>query len=251
MSPKIHPAFWSDKIIEALPPESKLTLLWLITNPQTNLLGVCEASDKRFQFETGLPPEALQRALDALKSSIYHKGGTVFLKNYLRHQFGTGPKLTTNKIFKSIASTFTGIKDKEIRSAIIAEYPEFKDVEEGHTKGFKAQREREGERTREKGGVGETEMIEEIYQLYPLKVGKPDALSKIRAALRKYDSVFLRERTQAYANAVKGTGTICPNPATWFNQERFNDAPETWTRVTASKNGQSELKIMPPGSGNY
>jgi hypothetical protein len=74
------------------------------------------------------------------------------------------------------------------------------------------------------------EFAEEIYQLYPVKVGKPDAIKKIVAALKGNTSDFLRERTHAYAAAVSGTDTMIPHPATWFHQERFNDDPKTWAR---------------------
>ena len=59
MKPFIDQSFWSDPDIEAAKTGVKLAALWLITNTQTSLLGVCGASAARFTFETGLPPEAL------------------------------------------------------------------------------------------------------------------------------------------------------------------------------------------------
>lgn len=76
----------------------------------------------------------------------------------------------------------------------------------------------------------EDALAEEIYELYPLKAGKPGALRAIRKALKERDSIFLRERTAAYAKAVDGTETLIPHPATWFNDERYNDDPSTWVR---------------------
>lgn len=245
MSPKIHTSFWSDQIVESLDAEGKLVLLWLITNPNTSLVGTFQPSLKRFQFDTSLPPEALQRAYQALSGSIAVVDGTVFIRNFIRHQFGVGPKLIKNNIFASIRSTYESIKDEELRLTILEEYPEFAEAEEGLTKGLQAQREREGTRTGKRKGEGELKLVldpeelaEEIYQLYPLKVGKPDAIKKIMGALKNHDSVSLREKTQAYAKAVSGTDTIIPNPATWFNQERFNDDPSTWVR----RNGHGTVK---------
>jgi hypothetical protein len=81
------------------------------------------------------------------------------------------------------------------------------------------------------------ELAEEIYQLYPLKVGKPAAIRSIVCALKRHDSIYLRERTELYAKTVSGTDTLIPNPSTWFNQERFNDDSSTWTR-RSSNNGK-------------
>jgi len=83
---------------------------------------------------------------------------------------------------------------------------------------------------------GETEE-EKIYALYPHKVGKPSALRAIKAALKSHTPVFLKEKTAAYAEAVKGTDTHLPNPATWFRDERFNNDPSTWSR----RNGKQRV----------
>lgn len=87
------------------------------------------------------------------------------------------------------------------------------------------------------------ERVEEIYSAYPLKRAKPDALRAIAKALTKHPPEFLLTKTKAYAAARNGDLTFVPNPATWFNQERFNDDPSTWTR--ASPNGFVQEKAKP------
>lgn len=77
-------------------------------------------------------------------------------------------------------------------------------------------------------GTAELSREEQIYQAYPKKVAKPVALRAIRKALVKYRFEFLLEKTKAFA-AVRGDNLeYVPYPATWFNQERFNDDPATW-----------------------
>jgi uncharacterized protein YdaU (DUF1376 family) len=74
-------------------------------------------------------------------------------------------------------------------------------------------------------------VAEEIYQAYPLKVSKPTALRAIRKAMQDICPACLLGIVQAYAAQRKGNETevpSVPHPATWFNQQRFNDAPETW-----------------------
>lgn len=88
------------------------------------------------------------------------------------------------------------------------------------------------------------ELAEEIYQLYPLKVGKPKAMESILRSIKKFPSDWLRERVIAYAQTVSGTDTLLPHPATWFNQERFNDEPSTWVRQSVERNGHSKADLL-------
>lgn len=69
---------------------------------------------------------------------------------------------------------------------------------------------------------------EAIYKIYPLKVSKGDAIKAIRKALARVPFEELRVKTEAFARARNGDLGFCPNPATWFNGERYNDPPETW-----------------------
>ena len=71
-----------------------------------------------------------------------------------------------------------------------------------------------------------------VYQAYPLKVGKPAALKAIARALTKTSFDDLLAKTQQFALVRSGDTAFCPHPATWFNQERYNDDPETWKRST-------------------
>lgn len=70
---------------------------------------------------------------------------------------------------------------------------------------------------------------EKIYNAYPRKIGKPKALQAITRILKTNDFLTVLESTERYAKHRIGQDpTFTPHPATWFNQERFNDDPETW-----------------------
>ena len=71
----------------------------------------------------------------------------------------------------------------------------------------------------------------EIYSAYPLHVGKPDALKSIRRALLKIPYQKLLKLTKDYAARRNGDLSFTPHPSTWFNQERYNDDPATWTKI--------------------
>lgn len=72
---------------------------------------------------------------------------------------------------------------------------------------------------------------ENIYELYPRKVGKPLAIQSILKALKQVDPMVLNKAVKAFADARAGTDLeFCPHPATWFNQERYNDDAATYAR---------------------
>lgn len=96
--------------------------------------------------------------------------------------------------------------------------------------------------------AGSTITADAIYAAYPRKVGRGAAIKAIQKAAKligpKATSMtrfcpyaVLLERTQAFAKATASWPEadrhfIC-HPATWFNQERYNDDPKEWERGTA------------------
>lgn len=70
--------------------------------------------------------------------------------------------------------------------------------------------------------------LQEIYSVYPKKVGKPAALRAIQAAVKKHNAAMVLDKTKAFATRWGSELKYCPNPSTWFNEERFLDDPETW-----------------------
>lgn len=83
--------------------------------------------------------------------------------------------------------------------------------------------------------VTPTIRAEDIYRAYPLKVGKPKALQSIQRAMKKTAPAELLAKTTQFAELWNGDTSYCPHPTTWFNQERYNDAPETWRRKDAKQ----------------
>lgn len=70
---------------------------------------------------------------------------------------------------------------------------------------------------------------EAIYCAYPRKKKKPEALKAIQKALLHIDFDTLLARTEAFARARPSpTDRFTPHPATWFNNEGYNDDPSTW-----------------------
>ncbi len=76
-----------------------------------------------------------------------------------------------------------------------------------------------------------------IYDLYPRKVARADAIEAIRYALNQTDRETLSRATQLYASCVgrwpksyrfnEGRDLV-PYPATWFRAGRWSDDPKEW-----------------------
>lgn len=93
---------------------------------------------------------------------------------------------------------------------------------------------------------GSVSQAEEIYSLYPRKVGKPAAIRSIAKAIMKHGSETVKAATANFAKAW-GPGddlNFCPHPSTWFNQERYNDDPSTWAKTSTTPRTPFNLKAM-------
>jgi hypothetical protein len=107
------------------------------------------------------------------------------------------------------------------------------------------------------GGVGGAEKLTtlelsnqsaKIYAAYPRKVARPAAIRAIEKKIRIHGFDVLFRSTQLFAESWSGVNRDelewCPHPATWFNQDRFNDDPSTWKkRVKKECSGSAQAFI--------
>ena len=84
------------------------------------------------------------------------------------------------------------------------------------------------------------QQAEEIYKIYPKKVGKPYAISAIKKAINKDGFKHVFEKTELYAKEYNGESRYIPHPSKFFNQERYNDDPSEWSQNV--KNASSQFK---------
>lgn len=71
-----------------------------------------------------------------------------------------------------------------------------------------------------------TPASEEIYQAYPRKVAKCEAMAAIHRAIKKHGYEHVLKRTKEFSEAWGTSGkplAFVPYPATFFNQERYQD----------------------------
>lgn len=87
---------------------------------------------------------------------------------------------------------------------------------------------------------GKPAVIETIYQAYPLKVKKQDAIKRIGEAVvaihkrgESDPSQWLYGRVCLFAESLVGKGDYCPHPTSWFYQGRYDDDEAEWNRADA------------------
>lgn len=87
------------------------------------------------------------------------------------------------------------------------------------------------------------EQAAKIYELYPRKAARPDAIKAIKKALKVEGYTDLYAKTQKYATAVKESQkelSYIPYPATWFNREEYND---DWSGIYQTSPRSRRLRV--------
>jgi hypothetical protein len=163
MHSKIKSCFWSDPVVEDLPSEGKLALLWLFTS-RISVCGWVPTSRRRFEFETASPWQALLSAAEALgKGLVIHDKG-FWVRSYIRHQFGVGERLGRNNMRVTIIDSMAEVPE-EVKVEIVKEYPQLKQAlakplaspTQAPPKGKEKEKEQEQEQEGSvRGGSGET-----------------------------------------------------------------------------------------------
>ncbi|MCU0752565.1 MAG: hypothetical protein MUC40_05990 [Akkermansiaceae bacterium] len=254
MNATVKSSFWTDERLEEAPPELKLAVLWLITNPARDLCGFTKVSNKRFTFETGLPASSLDGASKALPSSIKQlPGGIYFVTHFLRHQFGKGGLLNgKNKVLIAAARHAMGLPSPMLE-AFKSAYPELFSTADScpandppskgdasHPEGVIAIA-REGARAGE--GEEHAEDARRLCEMHPQRNLSQPALRAAAAAIRKHGFALVAEGTRAYAAAVAAWTPaerlqFVRNAADFFGEEIWNQPATNWaSRKTAATNG--------------
>lgn len=167
---------------------------------------------------------------------------------WFAHRLSLGKFITPDQFASAIAST-SGLTDAQVAACIEDAIEKKSPMLEPYKFGSSA-----------RDFFDAATWIEDIYNAYPRKIGKPTAKRAIEKALRKTQiaPAELLKRTQTFAVAVakwtrearytrEGADTV-PHPSTWFNQHRFNDDPAEWEkkpREQKKEGGGTEVMIEP------
>lgn len=85
----INTKIWDDEWFEELSSEQKLVFLYLLTNQNTNILGIYQLSIKRIAYDTDLPKETIRKALEDFEKAgkvFYLEDNYIVLVNWLKNQ---------------------------------------------------------------------------------------------------------------------------------------------------------------------
>ena len=221
---------WDDPWFRSLPGVHKLAFLYIID--RCNNAGFWEIDLDGMQFHTKIEQKHLEGACKALARGIEESQGWVFVKNFLRHQ-------------KNDSLNEANPAHRQIIGLIAEQLHRFPSVKsllpKGASKGLPSPIGKGKGKGIGKGLVTEEEEAAElIFAEYPRKVAKKPAIKSIIDATKIHGHEFLLEKTRAYSVAVNGAEKeFLPHPATWFNQERFNDDPKEWKREPTRSTAES------------
>ena len=110
-------SFWEDnKIVDDFTYKDKYFLLYLLTNPHTNLIGCYEISVKQMSNELGLDKsevEELLTRMEQVHQVIFYAGETkeVLIKNWHKYNW-----TKSEKLLKKVESLIKYIKSKKLRN---------------------------------------------------------------------------------------------------------------------------------------
>lgn len=92
----INTSFWSDPwVVDTLNPLDAHLFLYLMTNEHTTIAGVYEISLRTIANEIGIEKEEVGRMLRRLEPKVKYMDGWIVLRNGLRNQNYTSPKIKT------------------------------------------------------------------------------------------------------------------------------------------------------------
>lgn len=233
---------WGDKWFRALGPYEKLGWQYLCDN--CDAAGVIDLDRQLADFQVGHAVE-WDKLFEAAEDRIEPlKRGKLWLTRFCDFQYG---KLTE------------ACRPHRPIIALLQKYGLLERVLEGYQNTTNTPKEKEKEKEQDKDKDKETEGVQGEPQQAPFdawwqivhhKTGRgaaepayAKAVAKLRAAGRDDPHGYLLDRMLAFARSpnAKPPDRTPIHPATWLNQARYDDDPETWNRTTKGpQNGRRD-----------
>ena len=216
----INTKFWTDNfVLNELNPIDKLVYLYLITNPYTDICGIYELPIKIMAIETGIERENLEKViLPRFEESgkILYRDGWVAVKNFIKHQ-------TLNPKVKIGIESGLLKAPKELRD-FIGENIVYDSLSHLNSNSNSNTNSNNDKRTGK-------DFFEEFWKLYPKKQSKKiseKSWNKLNPSTDLFKKIiFSLEAHKKTEQWTKENGRFIPYPATWINQERWNDEIKT------------------------
>lgn len=250
--------FWVDDYFEDLPIKERYFFLYLLTNPDTNILGIYRTTIKRMAFETGLSKSDIVLFIDKFSEKeidkVHFIESHIIMVNHHKHQM---PSSTMRKgIEKLIMQLPFGVtefilsKKSNIYNRLSIGYGEaihssHKDKDKDINKS----------KDKDKDDFPKKPLSDSIpkweqrfilfYAEYPKKKAKGDAEKSFKRInpdeqlfLKIIEGVKLAKKSHDW---VKNNGQYIPNPATWLNSKRWEDEHESPHEEKNNNNNNSQF----------
>ena len=232
-------SFWNDeKVMELFTPEDKLFMLYLLTNPHTTQLGIYVINKKSMAFELGYSLDTINILLDRFENKykiIKYSNETreIAIKNYLKYSIIKGGKPVEDCLEKEIKQ----VKDKKLLIYIFNNIVNYNNinitVNNIINKYINIYNNNDNDVSYHDSyhdslpKVNYEDEFEELWKLYPKKVGKKKSLDYyIKARKDKVPFDKIKQGIENYNEYIKETKTkmqYVKDGSTWFNQHCWED----------------------------
>ena len=84
----VNTFFWSDCYVETLTPVEKLLFLYLLTNSNTNIIGIYELTIKKISYDTGIDKDKTEQSFKKFQEDkkVYYIDNFIILRNFTKNQ---------------------------------------------------------------------------------------------------------------------------------------------------------------------
>ena len=119
--------FWEDnKVVDDFTTDDRYFLLYLLTNPHTNLIGCYEVSIKQMSNELGMEKSKVEELLTRMEhvhKIIFYAEETkeILIKNWHKYNW-----TKSEKLLKKVESLFQYIKNKKLKEYILEIYKNYR-----------------------------------------------------------------------------------------------------------------------------
>jgi len=237
---KISSKFWSGSTGRAIRGDTnaQIVALYLLTSPHANGIGVFHCPPLYISYETGIPLEGALKGLERLSEVGFltlDKGSEwVWIHEMLSYQMGDDLKPNDNRI-KHIIKLYHNIPESLIKSSFYEKYKEkyLLNLEaplKPLISPFEANNNNNSNNNnnkKEKNIKKENPDFDAFWKAYPRKTAKKNAEQAWKKITTPIETILNAiERQKKTQQWIKDNGAFIPHPATWLNQERWNDQLE-------------------------
>ncbi len=211
---RVYDELVDDPKVQCLPPElfKLLINLWCIASKNEGTLPALS----HVAYTVRADEEHLLGSLEALeRHGLLHRSSN-------QHGTSWAPHAWEKRQFKSDTSTPRVKRFRNVSSAVSETAPETET--ETETEKRVEKKERACARAEISSGWP-PDYAEQFWQAFPNKIGRKDALQRLKRVAQSGTVDFLEMMGALYRYAGKTDDRPFCNPATWINQERWTDVP--------------------------